>query len=221
VGFHAVFASAFVALSTAGLVWPQWVALEGSRTALAISATRERDTNERLTQLRLLNERLRAWERSGRRVLLAPELTDLPAQIREIARRSGAAAPVVEVTEQTYSRWRTVSVQGPELDDVSVPAGEIRPRTVRLVLHGTFDAIFRTVATLGQQQWLFVPDRWDINRAAEGGSGAPPLRAEIWASVFQVLEPAPNTVTEPGARSLARADAAFPQAPPRGEEGTP
>ena len=60
------------------------------------------------------------------------------------------------------------------IPDVVEETEEIQPRAVHLVLHGTFDGIYRTVATLSQQQQLFLPDRWDIAPASRSRSATKP-----------------------------------------------
>ncbi|MGV3722380.1 MAG: hypothetical protein ACO1SX_15845, partial [Actinomycetota bacterium] len=173
----------------AALVWPQWLALDGARTALAIQQEREQEFEDRLETLRAMNERLRDWQQDGRRVFLRPELTSFGRVVQQVARREGSQVAKVQVTSQPSSRWRSVSMRQFAGDDQSEATGEIQPRSVRVVLTGSFDSVYRTVASLTRQQQLFLPERWDIAPATAGADAGGALRAEVWATVFAVQEP--------------------------------
>lgn len=172
-----------------GLVWPQWLALDGARSALEVQQEREQDFQDRLDSIHSLNGRLRDWKNDGRRVYLQEELTRYPSLVQSVARREGAQVLKVQVTAPPGGRWRSVSLQQFGSDGHAEVAGEIQPRTVRVVLSGSFDGVYRTVAALGQQQQLFLPDRWDIAPAAGNSDAGGALRAEVSATVFTVQEP--------------------------------
>ncbi len=217
---HIAATSASAALAGAILVWPQWVVLDGSRNALAVQQSREHELNDRLANLRLLSGRLRDWKRAERRVLLLAEVANYARQVRATATQEGAVAAAVEVTDRPSSRWRAARISALGLEEaVGDQAGEIQPRAVRIVLRGTFSTIYRTIAALTTDQWIFVPDRWDIaagetpRTASSTGTPAEtgqlhPLRAEVWATVFLAREPETAPVVLPARRApqLARAN---------------
>lgn len=217
---HIAASCASAALAGAILVWPQWVLLDGSRSALTVQQSREHELNDRLANLRLLTGRLRDWKRSERRVLLLPEVATYARQVRATAAQEGAVAAAVEITDRPCSRWRPARISALGLEEaVGDQAGEIQPRAVRIVLRGTFSSIYRTVAALTTDQWIFVPDRWDI-AAGETPAAASStdttgeasqrrtLRAELWATVFLAREPETAPVSLPAHRvqQLARAN---------------
>lgn len=178
-----------LAVGGAGLVWPQWLALDGARTALQVQQEREQDFQDRLDSIHTLNSRLHEWENEGRRVYLAEELARYPSLVQAVARREGAQVLKVQVTTQPSGRWRAVTLQQFGSDGHAEVAGEIQPRTVRVVLTGSFDGVYRTVAALSGQQQLFLPERWDIAPAAAHSEAGGALRAEVSATVFTVQEP--------------------------------
>jgi len=171
------------------VVWPQWLELEGARSALALQRTREEEFSDRLDTLRAMNERLRDWDQDGRRVFLRDELIRIDRVVKQVAAREGSQVARCQVTAQPGSRWRTVSMRDIAGGHQSEAAGEIQPRSVRVVLTGSFDGVYRTVASLTRQQQLFLPERWDIAPAPGNADGSGNLRAEVWATVFAVHEP--------------------------------
>lgn len=177
------------AVGATALVWPQWLAVDGARSALAVQQEREQEFEDRLVMLRTMNERLRDWQQDGRRVFLRQELTSFERVVQQVARREGSQVAKVQVTTQPSSRWRSVSMRQFAGGDQSDATGEIQPRSVRVVLTGSFDSVYRTVASLTRQQQLFLPERWDIAPAAGGADAGGALRAEVWATVFAVQEP--------------------------------
>lgn len=181
--YHIVLAAAFVSGGGALLVWPQWVALDGATTTLQIQQDREQELSERLDGVRAGVGRLRLWDRGGRRVFLADELSRYPVLAQAVAKRAGATVARVEVTQARPSRWRAVTLDKSG-GDVNDTAGEIRPQLVRVVVKGGFDAVYRTIAGLTQQQQLFVPERWDVSGGPRGD-----LRAEVLGTVFVVHQP--------------------------------
>lgn len=194
--FHGALLAAFAVTSSALLIWPQWVSLQGAEAALVQHQERENELSGKLESLRALNQRLRDWQREGRRVFLPHELKGYDRLVKAIAGREGSHVLRVTVTGQRTTRWRPVSLEHPEvaLEPEFAPAnaGEIQPRLVRVVLKGGFDEVYRTVAALCGQQQLFVPERWDLSTlegSAPSGEG-PKLRAEVWGSVFMIHEPA-------------------------------
>src|SRR5688572_11515291 len=88
--FHGSLAVAFAAAGGALLVWPQWIAVDGTRAALAIQQERETEITDRLEVVRQLNERLRDWQRKDRRVFLPHEARRYPAVVRAVAEKQGA-----------------------------------------------------------------------------------------------------------------------------------
>jgi hypothetical protein len=186
---HGTLFTASFAVAGAALVWPQWTAVDGSRAALAIQQEREDEFSDRLDSLRALNERLRDWQNDGRRVFVQKELKTYGRTIQNVAKREGAQVLKVQVASSQGGRWRSVSLQQFSQDGHAEVAGEIQPRAIRLVLSGSFDGIYRTVANLSQQQQLFIPERWDIAPAAPGADAGGALRAEVLATVFTVQEP--------------------------------
>jgi hypothetical protein len=186
---HSTLFSAALGVAGVALIWPQWTAVDGARSALAIQEEREQEFADRLDSLRSLNERLRDWQNEGRRVFVQDELRAYARTVKSLAKREGAQVVKVQVAAAHGARWRSVSMQQFAQDGRAEVAGEIQPRAVRLVLTGTFDGIYRTVANLTQQQQLFIPDRWDIAPAAPGADAGGMLRAEVLATVFTVQEP--------------------------------
>jgi hypothetical protein len=186
--FHGLLASAFAAGGGALLVWPQWIAVEGARTALEIQRERERELSERLDALRAQNNRLRLWEREGRKVFLPEELERYPLLAQAVGKREGVSLIKATVTEASSPRWRAVTLERVSALGSTGPAGEIRPRAVRVILKGSFDSVYRTVGGLCMQQQLFVPDRWDLAPQGAPGGGRV-IRAEVWGTVFVAQEP--------------------------------
>jgi hypothetical protein len=185
------------AAGTAGalLVWPQWLAVEGSRQALLIQQERLEGLEDRLNSLRALTERLREWNQQDRRVMLPEELDAFPAHVRQVGEQSAVRATAVRVTNQSAPRWRSHAVQAGIWSARDAAAeGEVRPVWVKVVLHGDFDSIYRTVAELSGGTRLFVPDRWDLAPAREADDGE--LRAEVWGTVFVAR---PNPVADEAA----------------------
>ena len=186
--YHTALLTAFAAGGGALLIWPQWVAFDGARSALELHQEREREFSDRLEVARATAGRLRLWEKEGRRVFVADELDRYGVLTQAVAKREGATVVKTEVTEGRPARWRSVTLDRTGVDAGADSAGEIRPQVVRLVLKGSFDGVFRTVTALTQQQQLFVPDRWTLARGGKGASGAE-LWAEIWGTVFTVRQP--------------------------------
>ena len=186
---HGTLLTASFAVAGAALVWPQWTAVDGARAALSVQEDREQEFSDRLESLRALNERLRDWQNDGRRVFVQDELRTYARTVQSVAKREGAQLVKVQVAAAQGGRWRSVSLQQFSQDGHAEVAGEIQPRAVRVVLTGSFDGIYRTVANLSQQQQLFIPERWDIAPAAGGAEAGGALRAEVLATVFTVQEP--------------------------------
>lgn len=186
---HGALLLAFLAFGGVGIVWPQWVAADRGHVALDVQEEREVALREQLETARALTGRLRDWKHEERRVFLEEELPLYPALVREVARDAGAAVVSVETSDRTLNRWRPLRVPSASLDPMDDeelgPSEEIRPQSVHLVLTGAFGAVYRTVAALGQQQQLCVPERWDVSSRARQGGGRE-LKAEIWATVFVV-----------------------------------
>jgi len=185
--FHGSLLMAFAVLGAIVLVWPQWVAREGAREALARAAEREWELTQRLETVRLKSGRLRDWMRSERRVLLPEELQAYTDLVREVARRSGAAPASVAVTSLPGRRFRPARFDPGSWDDkAEAEGGEIQPRLLRVTLRGPFAAIYRTLGTLCGQKQLFVPERWEVARTPAHSAG---LTATVLGTVF-VARPA-------------------------------
>ena len=184
---HTSLGVAFLAVGISTMVWPQWIAADNSHSAFELESEREKQFTDRLDQAHAQLGRIYDWQQDGRRVFLRDELNHFSAMVEAIARRDGAAAEKVKVSTAETSRFQSLALQAPDRDGVPVPNGEIEPRTVRVVVTGKFDAVYRTVATLCQQQKLFIPERWDL--APEHGANRDNLRAEVAATVFVVTEP--------------------------------
>lgn len=199
-------------------MWPQWIAKDGARTALEIQQSRETELSERLDLVRGLQGRLRSWDQEGRRVMLPEEAASYPMLVQAVARREGAQVLGVKVTNRLSPRWRSLMLHAAEWPGGQpvAAAGEIRPRSVRVLLTGSFDSVFRSIATLGEQQLMFIPDRWTLvpatGASASTGSGSALLnrtagqrqvRAEVWATVFVVEDPAEKPKAPVGGGPLA------------------
>lgn len=172
-----------------GLVWPQWVAQDGARAALEVQQEREQDFQDRIDSVHTLNSRLHDWQNEGRRVFLPEELSSYGKVVQGVARREGVQVAKFQVKPSSGGRWRSVALQQFGADGHSEVAGEIQPRSVRVVLTGSFNGVYRAIAALSQQQQLFLPDQWDIAPAAANSADGGALRAEISATVFTVQEP--------------------------------
>jgi len=197
-----VLTAAFAAAGGALLVWPQWIAADGGSSTLAVLRERERELSERLDASRAGLGRLRFWQREGRRLFLADEAARYPVLAQAVARREGAVVVKATLAEARSPRWRPVLVDQRVGGGV---AGEIRPRSVRLVVRGSFEGVFRTITSLTQQQQLFVPDRWDLAQKTTGGR--PEVWAEVWGTIFVVSEPEAEP-TAPAAASPVAAQLA-------------
>jgi hypothetical protein len=196
--------SLFVAFATVGsalLVWPQWTASDGVRNALEIQQEREQALTYRLGRLRETNDRLRQMDVDDNRVFRAGQLKGYPALVRTVARRQKAIVARVQVTPRSHPRWRAVTIPaelwngGPAEADYVEPVRSvreeragIRPRSVQVVLKGTWPNVYRTIASLSQQDRLFIPDRWELApyKTKQLPNG---VRAEVWATVFEVKVP--------------------------------
>ncbi len=215
--YHVSLAVTFATAGGALMVWPQWIAMDGARTAFEIQQSREKELSERLDVVRGMQGRLRSWDQEGRRVMLPEEAAGYPTLVQAVARREGAQVLGVKVTNRPSPRWRSLTLHAAEWSgEQPAAAGEIRPRSVRVLLTGSFDSVFRSVASLGEQQLLFIPDRWSLvplqGKPATAGSGATQLnsaagqrqvRAEVWATVFVVEDPAEKPKAPLGRGPLA------------------
>ncbi|MFN3649113.1 MAG: hypothetical protein ACK47B_05980 [Armatimonadota bacterium] len=194
---HVSLLAAFSAISGAVLIWPQWVAVDGSRLSLSILREREQELSDRLATVRAMNSRLSEWQRTGRKVFTEDELTRYDRVVQSAARRHGAKVLKTRLLSRASSRWRALAVPvaagAAEGDE-----GEIRPRSVNVVLAGSFDSLYRTVATLCGQQRLFVPDKWEVT-AVGRDKQEPLVRVSLVATVFAVREPGSDT--EPAVES--------------------
>jgi len=202
----AVFTAALLA-GGVGLVWPQWLALDGAHAALEVQQEREQDFQDRLDSVHTLNNRLHDWQNESRRVFLPEELNQYSRVVQGVARREGVQVLKYQVKAASGGRWRAVALQQYGSDGHAEVAGEIQPRSIRVVLTGSFEGVYRAIAALSQQQQLFLPDQWDIAPAAPNGPAGGPLRAEVTATVFTVQEPedrpvAPLKTTGPVAANL-------------------
>ncbi len=195
----------FAALAGAGIVWPQWLAADGAGVALDIQTERRQELTDRLDVLRAANGRLREWARTDRRVFLVSEAHRLPRVARTIAERNGVVVAKFAVTGRPSPRWRGVTVQAGT--DAPESIGEIQPRELRVVVQGSFEGVYRTIATLCQQQQFFIPDRWTM--APVGPREAGTVRAQLAATIFVVDEPEDEvpTISPAGDTRLALSEA--------------
>jgi hypothetical protein len=202
---HGILALVFAGASGGLLVYPQWLAYEGSRRALSIQQERENELTERLEQTRIVNGMLRDWRQSERRVLLRREAKALPKAVAYLAKDAGVSVKVVQVSTRRAPHWQVRRVERP-VDGESSFQAEIQPRLVRMVLLGTWDGIYKTMAGLTQQQPLFIPERYSLT-TQRSQNGRRLLRAVVLATVFVAddgEEPAPaKAVTGPVASAAA------------------
>ena len=202
--FHGTLMVAFATAGAAMLVWPQRIAADGAQAALELQQGQEEELTQRLGLVRVLNYRLRDWSRESRRVLLRGEGAEFETLVRQVARREGAKVARIRITRRPSPRWRPVSIAPVAVGDDVQDAGEIQPRTLQIVLTGTFARVYRTIGALCGQQALLIPDRWDI--AAMGRPGVPRgeiVRAEVWATLFVARQPDDSPVPPGGSRRMA------------------
>jgi hypothetical protein len=186
---HGCLLAAFAAVGGALLVWPQWIAREGSRTAVQIQREREQDLADRLETTRAMNGRLREWSKSGRRVFLPEEVQQFAGHAQAVADREGAVLLGVKAAEQVSPRWSGMAAQADAWVEGETPAGEIRPVSFRLSVAGKFDAVYRTVVSLCGGARLVVPDTWELQpRAVPRAPATDELRADLLLTVFVVRE---------------------------------
>lgn len=187
------------------LVWPQMIAADGARTALQRQQQREQELSEQLEVVRAMSARVRTWQKDGRKVFLREEVRQYPALVRAVAQQNGVTVAAAQVTSRPSPRWHSATLHPAPLAGAEglETGGEITPRMVRLVLTGSFDGLYRAVATLCRQPQAFIPDRWDLTpaaaAAAPAGSG---LRAEIWGTLFVVDEPGEGPRPSWGSRPM-------------------
>lgn len=201
---HTSLTAACATIGGAALVWPQWVAIDGARVSLGLEKEREGELNDRWEQLRGLSERLYSWRHSQRRVFLEDEVRRYPLTVSAVAQKCGVAARGVLVN-QPSTRWRTASLTGEAwAEGASADLGEIRPQSVKVWVTGSFDGVYRTVASLCAQQQAFVPERWTLAPAkqAEAHPGTV-VRAEVIGTVFVVHQPRELSKPGPVAAPLA------------------
>ena len=199
--FHGSLLVAFTTTAAALLVWPQWVAVDGARTALKAQREQEAVQGGPLPSVHSLNEQLRGWRRGERRVFLEEEVAQYPALVQAMAKREGVKVLAAEQVDDRPARWRPASLD-PEgaAEDRAILTGEIQPRTIRILLTGSFPKVYRAVASLCQQQQLFVPERWELIPVAPAEGGEAQLKADIRATIFVIREPeeAPAPTAGPG-----------------------
>lgn len=207
IALHLSLGLTFATAGAAFMIWPQWMEMDGAKTALEIQQGRERELNDRLETVRSMQGRLRSWDQEARRVLLPEELSGYNGLVQAVAQREGAQVLGVKVTQRPSPRWRSLSLHAASVvDEEGGAAGEVQPRAVRVVLTGSFNSVYRSISSLCEQQLLFIPDRWTLGPApvapaagslrpaalgvaAPAGAGERQLRAEIWATVFVVQDP--------------------------------
>lgn len=202
--FHGALLIAFATAGAAMLVWPQRIAADGAQAALELQHEHESDLTQRLGLVRVLNYRLRDWSRESRRVLLRGEGVEFETLVRQVARREGVKVARLRITTRPSPRWRAVSIAPVAVRNEIQDAGEIEPRTIQIVLTGTFGRVYRTIGSLCGQQALLIPDRWDL--AAMGRPGVPRgeiVRAEVWATVFVARQPDDPPVPPGGSSRMA------------------
>lgn len=195
---HGALFGLFAVVGGTLLVWPQWLAREGAVAALALQEREAHALEERIAALRSAAGPAFApggggpgEVGGGRRVLLEEEGAGFPALVRAVASRYGAVVLDARVTERLSPRWQPLVLE-PTLDPAEPPsddrAREIRPQTVRLLLAGRFEAVYRTLAALDRQEPLFVIDRWRMAPRPESDRGGTLVQADVRGTVFVLRE---------------------------------
>lgn len=203
---HTSLLAVFAAVGGALLVWPQWIAVEGSRAALQIQQEREEGLEARFGTVQAMNDRLRAWNSEERKVFLPAELRTYPDRVRAVADREGAKVLGVRIGGPAAPRWHSLAgAAGMWADAGEARGGEIRPVAVKMSFVGPFDAVYRTVVALGQEGRLVLPDRWQLEPRALPGGAPRQVRAEVTAAVFLVREAAEPPVAPVVSGRLAAA----------------
>jgi hypothetical protein len=188
--FHGTLFTAFATVAGMLLVWPQWTAADSARTALQTQREREQELNEQVDLLRANTQPSLGSKQDGRRVFLAHEVSRYAVIVHALAKQNGVHVDQVRFSNKTSDRWRALAAQRERWDEDQGPVGgEIGPQAVRVVLEGSFENIYRTVAALCQQRQLFIPDRWELAPKGASAPGASDLRCEIWATIFVAREP--------------------------------
>src|SRR5687768_5028415 len=98
----------FLALSATGgglIVLPQWIALDGARSSLAVQQERDRVLTERLEALQAMQGRLRSWQQDERKVFLSSEVARYPILVGAAARKSGAHLKALNISASESRRW--------------------------------------------------------------------------------------------------------------------
>ncbi len=217
--FHGSVAAAFAAVTGVLLVWPRWIALEGSREATAVQRQREAELTERVETERAMLGRQREWSETGRRVLLSRELNQYPEVVRAVAEREGARVLGIRVLEKAHPRWRALAASADMWAGDGESAGQVRPITLRFAVVGRFDSVYRVVASLADDQWLFIPDRWELaprrvpaagKPAAARPAAEPEIRADIAATLFALRDSEPPTPAPTPGSTLGEVAAAYP-----------
>ena len=180
---HGAICLGALGLGAVTLVWPQWLILDGSETSLAIQVSRERELSDRLLQVRALNQKLREWRREDRRVLLRNETPLFTSAMKNLAIRNGVRLVDASVSPRPSKGWRAAHLTRVDPDLTSTNEAGIEPRSIRLVLAGSFAQVFRTIASLPQEQWLLVIDAWDLIPAGKSPQGRL-VKAAVQGTIF-------------------------------------
>jgi hypothetical protein len=186
--FHTSLFLAFLTAGGAVLIWPQWMVWDGARAALQQQQDQERKLAARLTAAKSANQEILVGQQKGRSAFSEEQIAEYPGLVRSIAEKQGATVVQVGLVEEGVPRSRSYPALTLASDDRGGRGGEVRPRTVRVVLTGNFKSLYRTIGLLCQQPQLLVPDGWEI--AASGGfDSSANLRCDFRGTVFVVEEP--------------------------------
>lgn len=199
--FHLSLLAAFAAAGGSLLVWPQWVLLDGNRTALAIQRDREQELTDRFEHLRALNARLRDWSRHDRKVWLPEEAQALRHQAAAVASQEGARLHDVRISARVSPRWHSLVERGALLaSSAAGSSAEVRPSSATFVLSGPFPAVYRAATRLCRSKQLIIPDSWQLaptkpNRPHE-------VRLQLTATLFVLREEEDGAAGAPAARPV-------------------
>lgn len=185
--FHLAFALSFGVGCGALIVWPQWVAMDGSRSALGIQQARAEELQQRLDTARAMMGRLRLWDDSNRRVFLREEAHQLARLVRSVSARYGLRTERFSLSRRQARRWPSLTLES-NADGTS--GGQVASRSVHMVLTGPFESVFNAVSALCEQQLLFLPERWALFPVSPvPGEAHGDVRVELMATIFVIEEP--------------------------------
>jgi hypothetical protein len=207
-GIHTALLAAFVTAGGSLVVWPQWLLRDSSQAELAVQLSQEREMAERLEALTVqaaqfdaANElRPELWRKTVR----AADLPKFPSEVSALARLDGVKVMSASVTPEITPRWRSLTVRAAHLGTPQQGAGSIRPMVATVILTGSFEGVYRTVARLCGRRQFFIPDRWNFVPRAGATAASGEYKAEIAATMFvaDYLADQPVASTKPGVLAL-------------------